>query len=206
MPQLVYCRYGHEHLRSIWYHPLKNARKCIQYRRCFTWGYVIFLSHFLCYRICHNYSNCVVGSGNIDKSYQKSHTEQSTSFAPERPVNTRKQGIKPTIFTDQRTEKAGESEKQLPGFVVLGFSPDLTPAEYEKILSAAESRHDRTHRKSRLLGNDFPDFDPSIRAVGALYIQGNGPFAGLRIAVNGAGFVGSGPVAEIPAPLLDLSS
>lgn len=110
------------------------------------------------------------------------------------------------IFTDQRTEKAGESEKQLPGFVVLGFSPDLTPAEYEKILSAAESRHDRTHRKSRLLGNDFPDFDPSIRAVGALYIQGNGPFAGLRIAVNGAGFVGSGPVAEIPAPLLDLSS
>ena len=33
----------------------------------------------------------------------------------------------------------------------------------------------------------FPDFDPSIRAVGALYIQGNGPFAGLRIAVNGAG-------------------
>lgn len=110
------------------------------------------------------------------------------------------------IFTDQRTKKAGESEKQLPGFVVLGFSPDLTPAEYEKILSAAESRHDRTHRKSRLLGNDFPDFDPSIRAVGALYIQGNGPFAGLRIAVNGAGFVGSGPVAEIPAPLLDLSS
>lgn len=110
------------------------------------------------------------------------------------------------IFTDQRTEKAGESEKQLPGFVVLGFSLDLTPAEYEKILSAAESRHDRTHRKSRLLGNDFPDFDPSIRAVGALYIQGNGPFAGLRIAVNGAGFVGSGPVAEIPAPLLDLSS
>ena len=105
------------------------------------------------------------------------------------------------IFTDQRTEKAGESEKQLPGFVVLGFSLDLTPAEYEKILSAAESRHDRTHRKSRLLGNDFPDFDPSIRAVGALYIQGNGPFAGLRIAVNGAGFV-----AEIPAPLLDLSS
>ena len=74
------------------------------------------------------------------------------------------------IFTDQRTEKAGESEKQLPGFVVLGFSLDLTPAEYEKILSAAESRHDRTHRKSRLLGNDFPDFDPSIRAVGALYI------------------------------------
>jgi|GEM_PF-1443898 len=111
------------------------------------------------------------------------------------------------IFTDQRTEKAGESEKQLPGFVVLGFSLDLPPpAEYEKILSAAESRHDRTHRKSRLLGNDFPDFDPSIRAVGALYIQGNGPFAGLRIAVNGAGFVGSGPVAEIPAPLLDLSS
>ena len=37
------------------------------------------------------------------------------------------------IFTDQRTEKAGESEKQLPGFVVLGFSLDLTPAEYEKI-------------------------------------------------------------------------
>ena len=110
------------------------------------------------------------------------------------------------IFTDQRTEKAGESEKQLPGFVVLGFSLDLPPAEYEKILSAAESRDDRTHRKSRLLGNDFPDFDPSIRAVGALYIQGNGPFAGLRIAVNGAGFVGSGPVAEIPAPLLDLSS
>ena len=29
------------------------------------------------------------------------------------------------IFTDQRTEKAGESEKQLPGFVVLGFSLDL---------------------------------------------------------------------------------
>ena len=27
MPQLVYCRYSHEHLRSIWYHPLKNARK-----------------------------------------------------------------------------------------------------------------------------------------------------------------------------------
>lgn len=36
------------------------------------------------------------------------------------------------IFTDQRTKKAGESEKQLPGFVVLGFSLDLTPAEYEK--------------------------------------------------------------------------
>lgn len=31
------------------------------------------------------------------------------------------------IFTDQRTEKAGESEKQLPGFVVLGFSLDLPP-------------------------------------------------------------------------------
>ena len=87
-----------------------------------------------------------------------------------------------------------------------GSPKSSSPAEYEKILSAAESRHDRTHRKSRLLGNDFPDFDPSIRAVGALYIQGNGPFAGLRIAVNGAGFVGSGPVAEIPAPLLDLSS
>ena len=122
------------------------------------------------------------------------------------PLYARLDSVASAIFTDQRTEKAGESEKQLPGFVVLGFSPDLTPAEYEKILSAAESRHDRTHRKSRLLGNDFPDFDPSIRAVGALYIQGNGPFAGLRIAVNGAGFVGSGPVAEIPAPLLDLSS
>lgn len=31
------------------------------------------------------------------------------------------------IFTDQRTEKAGESEKQLPGFVVLGFSLDPPP-------------------------------------------------------------------------------
>ena len=36
------------------------------------------------------------------------------------------------IFTDQRTEKAGESEKQLPGFVVLGFSLDLPPGRVRK--------------------------------------------------------------------------
>lgn len=103
-------------------------------------------------------------------------------------------------------KKPGSPKSSSPASLYCRFFAGSHPGRIRKILPAAESRHDRTHRKSRLLGNDFPDFDPSIRAVGALYIQGNGPFAGLRIAVNGAGFVGSGPVAEIPAPLLDLSS